>query len=143
MKKTLILFASRGHAAKNTAYYVANYLGISTEVVYNVSEAPVKIEELNFEHVILISPTYGDEELEEAMETCMTNTSWSVHKGKTFDIIELGLYRGYDFSVLGAARIMQLCMEKYGLVKTSPVLSLDSVPNTSTDLLEKWLKNNM
>jgi Flavodoxins len=142
MKKTLILFASKGQVAKKVAFFVANWFQIDNDSVINLSECSIDLNNIYFEHVILICPTYGDEELEENMENCLINTSWSLHQGKTFSIVELGLYRGYEITELGAGRIIQYCLEKNGLKKTTPTLSLDSVYSPPMELLEKWLIKN-
>jgi len=135
MKKIKIIFASRGSAAKTIACYIAKKLQVNDDDVFNVSAHELNSNDIIFEHLILVCPTYG-------MENFLIKSDWSKHIGLTFSAVEMGLYRGYDSPLLGAAKIIQLFLNKQGLMQSTNTLSLDSVPSVDFSILEKWLTNN-
>ena len=135
----IILYASKGRSGRIVAEEIQSKLNISS-TLYCLNDTDVRAQDLTFDWMFLISPTYGDGELEIAMEKFLVNSSWKGLKNKTFSVCELGLYRGYDLRTMGAGPIMDGYLAEQGLVRKGNILSLDSVPLSSLFLVEKWLK---
>ncbi len=142
INKYLIVFASKGRSAKIVAQKTAQYLNVDSSRIIDATNSVQLLVGKQFQHLILVCPTYGDEELEDGMENFLIANDWSSWSSLSFSVIELGLYRGYDSSLLGAARIIQTYLSRNGLSQTTSTLSLDSVPSPSESLLDQWLARN-
>lgn len=134
-----IFFSSKGRTATDVATTIQEILKIESGNVVNLSIDDHRAEDFDFDLAIFICPTYGDEELEARFENFLIQSNWLCHQNKKFAVIELGLYRGYDFVNLGSARIIQQYLEANQLKLSIPVLSLDSVPTYNNAILLSWL----
>jgi flavodoxin len=139
INKYLVVFASKGRSAKTVAQRTAHYLNLDNNQTIDVTHNVHLLTSKQFQHLICVSPTYGDEELEEGMENFLIANDWTPYCGHSFSVIELGLYRGYDSPLLGAAKIIQTYLSNNGLIHTTGTLSLDSVPTPNEALLDQWL----
>lgn len=85
--------------------------------------------------LIILCPTYGDEELPPEMEKWITNAQVAE---KRFAICELGNYYGYDDYTFGAAKIIRHQLLSLGWKEFFRPLSLDSLPSIEWDDLHQW-----
>ena len=138
MSDFIIFFSSRGKQAKNVSIEILNHLGLSLDKLIDVSLINC-VDSLDFEHAIFVCPTYGDEELEVSMERFIIELKTREVSVRTFSAIELGLYRGYDVTRMGAARLISGWLRHNGWVERAPSLSLDSVNNDFFMVLKNWL----
>ena len=88
--------------------------------------------------LIVICPTYGDEELPLEMEDYLLNLK--IKKMKFFVICETGNYYGYDDFTFGAGIILKNYFKNLGFEEFHPMLSLDSIPKIDWDIFFKWKK---
>ena len=86
----LILYSSRGNSAKKVAEEVKYNLAVSSDIIC-LNNQKVKAEDLNFDFLILVCPTYGDEEL----ETEMLKTVESLSTKETFNSEVINLFERY------------------------------------------------
>lgn len=138
--KRLIIYASRGISAQRVAQAI-NENFINKFQIICVNNEEIDAQMLEFEHLILVCPTYGDEELETGMERFLINSNWNKHKSKKFSVCELGLYRGYEDVTQGAGRIICEFLKSKGLIMTTKLLSVDSIPLEDFSLINKWCNN--
>jgi flavodoxin len=137
MKDNLILYASRGNSAKKVAEFLQENLNDNSQIIC-VNNNVIKAEDFNFSLLILVCPTYGDEELEADMENFLIKSNWNNHRGKYFTVCELGLYRGYLETCQGAGAIISNYLKSKGLLLHSNILSIDSIPLEDFSLIKKW-----
>jgi flavodoxin len=134
-----IVYASRGNSARKVAEAVrTNFLEMPDIICLN--EVKITAENLKFDYLILICPTYGDEELETQMEKFLIDSDWSLHSNKLFSVCELGLYRGYKEIAQGAGRIIANFLQSKGMILNQRIMSVDSIPLEDFSLIFKWSK---
>jgi flavodoxin len=137
--KVLIVYASKGHSGKRVAEEIKSNLDMDSKIVC-LNEERVHAQDSSFDWIFLVSPTYGDAEVEMAMENFLVNSNWNTHCGKNYSVCELGLYRGYEERTMGAGILIDQFLVKAGLERRGQILSLDSVPLNTLELVSKWLK---
>jgi flavodoxin len=136
--RIIIVYASKGRSGKIIAQEIKARLSYESNIIC-LNENEVNSEDLSFDWLILVSPTYGDAELEIGMEKFLTRSSWLVSVNRYFSVCELGLYRGYDQKSMGAGSIIDKFLTDHGLIRRGNILSIDSVPLQNLSLIEKWL----
>ena len=88
-----------------------------------------------YSNYIIVSPTYGDEELPFEMEDFLINLKV---KNKKYAICELGNRFGHEGEEgFGARIIIENILQKLQWFKVSSI-SLDSVPTVDWNELKKW-----
>lgn len=127
MKRTIIYYSRHGHS-KRVANYFKDYFEIK-KYGYDIS---------NFELILFIIPTYGDEELPLEFEDYFINLDL---RYKSYIVCELGNYFGYDEYEWGTSKIISNYLNKLGWREYHPSLSLDSFPDIDWDILTKWGKS--
>jgi flavodoxin len=137
--RVLIVYASKGQSGKKIAEEIKSYIDVESVIVC-LNEEIIQAQNKSFDWIFLVSPTYGDAEVEIAMENFLVKSNWSVHSGKNYSVCELGLYRGYEQRSMGAGIVIDQYLFEAGLVRRGQILSIDSVPLKSLDLVSKWLK---
>lgn len=106
-----------------------------------VLSAPEAIDCLSRRRVdalVLLSPTYGDSELEPGFEVMLKTLDWSRLAGVPYAFCEVGIYTGYEDFGHGLAPQVTRVLGAAGLVEAAPTLSLDAVPITDWPLLDRW-----
>lgn len=91
----------------------------------------------NYQNLIIICPTYGDEELPIVMEDYLL----SLDCIKNFAVCELGNYYGYDDYTFGAARIIRGILLNKGWHEFYPSGSVDTLPKIIWQDLWTWYNN--
>lgn len=134
---TLILYSSRGNSAKKVADSILENLKQNAQI-FCLNNNDIRAQSLNFSSLILVCPTYGDEELETDMEFFLINSDWNNHVNKFFSVCELGLYRGYTETSQGAGAIISNYLKSKGLFLHKKILSVDSIPLEDFSLIRKW-----
>jgi flavodoxin len=137
MIDNLILYASKGDSAKKVAEFLQDNLIDNSQIIC-VNNNVIKAEDFNFSLLILVCPTYGDEELETDMENFLIKSNWNNHRGKYFTVCELGLYRGYLETSQGAGILISNYLKLKGLLLRCNILSIDSMPLEDFSLIKKW-----
>lgn len=137
MMGKLLLYASRGNSAKKVADFLLGNFEDDSRIIC-VNNSNINARDLDFSLLILICPTYGDEELESDMEQFLINSDWTGHEGKYFAVCELGLYRGYLETAQGAGSIITNFLKSKGLLLRKKVLSVDSIPLEDFSLIKIW-----
>jgi flavodoxin len=135
----LIVYASRGNSAKKVAEVIRSDFQVKPEIIC-LNEKKITAERLKFDYLILICPTYGDEELETEMENFLIDSDWSLHVQKMFSVCELGLYRGYKETAQGAGLIIAKFLKAKGMILNQKIMSVDSIPLEDFSLITKWSK---
>jgi flavodoxin len=138
MSDLIVFFSSRGNQAKNVALEVLHHIGLPLNNLIDVSLIDC-VDNLDFDYAIFICPTYGDEELEINMERFIVALKSKEVPSRSFSVIELGLYRGYDVTTMGAARLVSSWLRHICWIERVPSLSLDSVNNDFFIVLKNWL----
>lgn len=110
---------------------VASYFDNSTNIKNNPN--------IDCDLLIILCPTYGDEELPLEMEDYLFQMK--IIKMKYFVICELGNYYGYDDFTFGAGIILKKYFENLGFKEFLPMLSLDSIPRIDWNNFHKWKSN--
>ena len=134
---TLILYSSRGNSAKKVAESISKNSNHKSKI-FCLNNNEIKAQSLDFSYLILVCPTYGDEELESDMENFLINSDWNNHSNKLFSVCELGLYRGYTETSQGAGAIISKYLKSKGLLLHKKILSVDSIPLEDFTLIKKW-----
>ncbi len=138
MKAALLYASSHGHT-RRVVHEVLRHLRIQA-TVYDVRAAPPGPGQLQgYDLLAFFCPTYGDEELQENMETFLVGLELDL-SGKYFVICELGNYIGYDDFSLGAMRILRRRLSELGGLELCDPLSLDSYPKIPWDHLRRWVE---
>jgi flavodoxin len=135
-----LIYASRGSSAKRVAESISENIRCECKILC-VNNIEIFAQNLIFDYLIVVCPTYGDEELESDMEDFLLKSNWDLHLNKKFSVCELGLYRGYKEINQGAGRIISNFLESKGLCIRGNILSVDSIPLEDFTLIEKWSKN--
>ena len=119
----LVLYYSKG----GSSLRVAEQFGVTTK---NITEKP---NLKKYEDIIIVCPTYGDEELPRQMEDYLRRIKV---KNKNYAICELGNYFGFE-KEFGALKIIkkQLSTLEWNLLDH---VSLDSVPEVDWGKLKNW-----
>lgn len=102
-----------------------------------------KIEE--YELVIFLVATYGDQELHEKFEDFITSIDFDL-TGKNFVICELGNYYGYEDYRFGSADILRAELTKRNATELCNGLSMDTLPQLDWRALKNWaplINNNI
>jgi flavodoxin len=120
-----VLFYSRG----GRSLEVAKSFNLP---MLNVCDSP-KLE--NLKKIIIVCPTYGDEELPLTMEDYLIRLKT---KKKIYSVCELGNYFGHE-KEFGVIKIIDFILKELNWKKVSS-LSLDSVPEVDWKELKKWTK---
>lgn len=140
VNKAVIVFSSKGNSAKTVAMQILKNSNDNVEIL-NLNENFILAQNFVFDFLILVCPTYGDEELEITMENFLVQSDWSIHENKKFAVCELGLYRGYKETQLGAGIIIINFLNHKNLSLIGNLLSLDSLPLVDFTLINKWSSN--
>ncbi len=126
---------------KVVLYYAAvNSVGTSSNIVNrlkeklnfyveyrNVVESVDEAEFANYDLIIFLIATYGDQELQENIENFLISIKHDF-TGKKFAICELGNYYGYDDFTFGSGFIVEnYLLEKNGS-QLLPLASIDTLP---------------
>lgn len=135
----IIVYASKGQSGKKVAEEIKLNLPFDSQIICLNNNSKLA-EDIFFDWIFLVSPTYGDGELEISMERFLVNSDWKQHVNKKYSVCELGLYRGYEQRTMGAGVLIDQYLFQAGLKKKGQILSIDSVPLDSLDLVLKWLK---
>lgn len=88
--------------------------------------------------LVVCSPTYGDGELEAALERALVTHDWRPWAGRRVAFCEVGVYTGYADFGHGLLPILRLHFGAAGLVEAFGPLSLDSVPLRDGGQVERW-----
>jgi flavodoxin len=115
-------------SVKNKTKLVANCF----ENSLNIKTNPI----IDCDLLIILCPTYGDEELPLEMEDYLLGIQ--IINLKFFAICELGNYYGYEDFTFGAGIIIKKYFEKLGFSEFHPMLSLDSIPKIDWNIFDKW-----
>lgn len=137
MNAALIYSSSYGKTRK-VVRAVLPRLAVESRV-YNVTDIPSQSVLLEFDLLLLFTPTYGDEELQEEMERFVAGLNLDL-SGRTFAICELGSYYGYDDFSFGAMRILRRRLLELNALELCSPLSLDSLPRLAWDQLWRWIQ---
>lgn len=128
MKPLIVYCTIKGHTKR-----IVNELGFLDSV-----EAKTLPCLVDYDPILMICPTYGDEELPHEMEDYIGTIQ---DKDKTYGICELGNYYGYEDFQFGALRIIKYELDALGWKNYLPNLSLDSLPKIDWLSFNKWKYN--
>jgi flavodoxin len=132
-----ILYASSHGRTRKVLGEVLQQLAIRPDV-YDVKAGLTQTRLAEYELLVFLCPTYGDEELQEDMEDFLDGFTLDL-SGKQFAICELGNYYGYDDFSFGAMRIIRQRLLALGGTELCEPLSLDSFPKTAWSHLQAWV----
>jgi flavodoxin len=134
----MIVFSSKGNTTQKIATALQNYWR-EPMPLYDLRVAAPDLANTDAGVILLLSPTYGDEELEELFELFLVRTDWTSLSGKYYAFCEIGIYTGYEDFGHGLSCMVDSVLQKAGLKPIVGSLSLDSVPLKSLELLERWV----
>lgn len=132
----MILFSSISGTTRRVARHVGARLG--DKVIIDAHTALNTKPDLSASYLVLLCPTYGDEEPEDDFEKLLINYDWSTHRQKGFAFCELGVYTGYENFGHGLANLVCATLESHGLNLLLPPLAIDAMPITDWNLIDVW-----
>lgn len=135
--KVALLFSSKHGRTRKVVQEALRQLAVKPDV-FEVKDIPAGEGLPAYEIFLLFTPTYGDEELHEEMETFLRNLTLDL-TGKKFVLCELGNYGGYDDFTFGALQIVRRRLLELHGTEFCPALSLDSFPKLSWEQLSRWV----
>jgi flavodoxin len=137
--KAAILYASSHGRTRKVLGEVLQHLAIRPDV-FDVKEGLKPPQLADYDLLVFLCPTYGDEELQDDMENFLDDFTLDL-AGKQFAICELGNYYGYDDFSFGAMRIIRRRLIELRGTELCEPLSLDSFPKTAWGHLLDWVKH--
>lgn len=129
----VVLYSTRHGRTRKVVSRASERLGLPHRVFDVAAPTPPLEPDAS---LIFITPTYGDEELEDHMEDFVCARDDLAHK--RFAICELGNYYGYDFA-FGAMPILRRHLLASGGREICEPLSLDSFPRLDWPHLDRWV----
>jgi len=132
----MIICSTVGGTTARVAQRLARGLG-DTQVVNLKTADPAQIQ-IAGPYLVLLCPTYGDQELEPGFERFLRQRDWQPHRGLHFAFGELGIYTGYEEFGHGLISMVYSVLRGNGLREMVPPLSLDSMPVTDWVKLDAW-----
>lgn len=132
----MLIFSTIGGTTRKVAQRVADRVG--DDLILEASAAMAQPPPPDTRHVLLFSPTYGDEEAEDDFETLMLDYDWAGLGGVAFAFCELGIYTGYEDFGHGLADMVRGILVRNGLREIAPPLAVDAVPITDWELVDAW-----
>ena len=136
--KIIILYGSTNGTTKRIVSQISAKIDGNSEIL-NVKEYSQKKYNFNeYDLLIFVSPTYGDEELQCDMELFFQDFQFDL-SGKKCIICETGNYYGYDNFQFGAGKIMNYHLKKLKADLFFESLSLDTLPRIDWSHLNKWI----
>jgi|APEBP8051073178_1049388.scaffolds.fasta_scaffold19356_2 Flavodoxins len=135
-RERMVIFSTIGGTTRKVAQRVAGRIG--DDVLLDAGEALSSPVLRGVAHVLLFSPTYGDEELEESFERLLLHYDWESLKGAGFAFCELGIYTGYENFGHGLDQMVCRTLVDHGLHQLAPSLSIDAVPITDWMMVDAW-----
>jgi flavodoxin len=111
--------------------------GVTAKNIITDKATPDELEA--HELVLLITATYGDQELHDNMEELLIAIAKGI-EGKRYIICEIGNYYGYDDYTFGAARIIDSCLKASGGIRSMKFASIDSLPKLDLVAMDKWVE---
>lgn len=135
--KVALLFSSKHGRTRKVVQEAVRQLSLKPEI-FEVTAAPAGEGLLAYDVFLFFTPTYGDEELHEDMETFLRSLTVDL-TGKKFVLCELGNYGGYDDFAFGALQIIRRRLLELHATEFCSPLSLDSFPRLNEDQLSRWV----
>lgn len=133
----LLLYSSR-YGRTEKVVDAAMKLLAPTPGLVNVAEGPDPQQLRDYQVALFFTPTYGDEELQDEMETFLRAIDLRLDHLK-FAVCELGNYGGYDDFRFGALAILRRRLLELGAEELGTHLSLDSMPRLNWPHFERWI----
>ena len=134
--KVALLFSSQHGRTRKAVQEALPHLAPAPEV-FDVKESPPAEKIQSCDVLLVFSPTYGDEELQQDMEDFLRGFSANL-AGRRFALCELGNYGGYDDFSFGAAHILRRRLRELGATELCSALSLDAMPRIQWEHLHQW-----
>lgn len=135
--KIALLFSSKHGRTRKVVQEAVSHFSFKPEV-FEVTAAPAGEALLVYDVLLIFTPTYGDEELHEDMETFLHGLTIDL-TGKKFVLCELGNYGGYDDFAFGAVQIIRRRLLELHATEFCSALSLDSFPRLNGGQLSRWV----
>lgn len=135
---TALIYCSPHGRTRKVVQRALEALAVQPDV-YDLASAQPHEELRKYDLLIVFCPTYGDEELPEAMENYILDLKADL-TGIGFILCELGNYYGYDDLSFGAKRILRRRFKELGATDVGPHLSLDSMPKVDWNRLNQWIQ---
>ena len=107
--------------------------------VMNVANDFPREKILQYDSLIFVAATYGDQELNDTLEDFVITLDKS-HADFNYAVCEIGNYYGYDDFELGAGEIIVSHMNLIGAKSLLPMYSVDSLPRLDKRKLKKWIE---
>ena len=104
----------------------------------NVIDNPNVSDIVNYDFLIFLIATYGDQELQEHIEKFLISIYQDL-TGKRFCVCELGNYYGYDDFSFGSGQIIENYLSSRNAQKYMPTSSIDSLPKIDWWAVDYWI----
>lgn len=104
----------------------------------NLTEGPHVSDLGNYDHVIFLIATYGDQELQDDFEKFLISIKADLN-GKKFSICEIGNYYGYEDFSTGAGNIVESYLIERGAKKYLTTTSIDTLPLIDWRQVDQWI----
>ena len=134
--KTCVLFGSSRGSTRQVTKALKDHLTFSFDVVDVKTRTDAEFTR-DYDLLLFLAPTYGDEELQEDMEAFLQYLPADMGK-QYFAACELGNYYGYDDFTYGAVPIMRRELLARGCREWSTPVSVDSLPKKDWDVFARW-----
>ncbi len=136
--KSLVLYAA-AHPKGSSATIVQELKGLlhgPFEAV-NLAGLPSPRSLPPYDVLLLITATYGDAELLDAVEYFLTHPDLDV-RDKSYSVCELGNYYGYDDFTFGAKAVAEFQLQRKQAREFCPGASVDSLPRIDWHAIKSW-----
>lgn len=130
---SIILYSSKYSNTKK----IASYVHKKTKIPYiNINTAGKSLFTAN-DNILICTPTYGCEELQDEMEEFILTHMHDINKN--FYIIESGIPYGYERFHFGAKHVIEkyILQNKLGCVLSC--VSINTYPKIDYNTLDEWL----
>lgn len=131
-----VIYGTQGGTTRKVAQRLARILGqVPCDDVRVLHQPGVTFSPTD---LVVCSPTYGDAELENSMETFLMTHDWSRWKGRRFAICEVGIYTGYEEFGHGLCAPIRQLLTAAGMIECFEPLAVDAAPLAEDELAEAW-----
>jgi len=135
---TVLLYGSTHGTTKKIVKKLQQTLKFECDI-FDVKKVVVSDFLLDYELLLFVCPTYGDEELQEDMEEFLQNLKFDL-SSKRYVICETGNYYGYDSFEFGAKKLIEDHVRRLGAEEAFVGLSLDTLPRIDWESLAAWVQ---
>ncbi len=138
--KALVYFAAPNPNGSSMQIVKRMQEKLSSKIeIRNISSDTIDVTEINnFKTILIITATYGDQELQDNMENFLTSIKSDL-SSQLYIICEIGNYYGYDDYTFGSGKIIGDYISGLGAKQLLEMTSIDSLPKLDLVAVDNWI----